>query len=628
MPYKVKLSVNSASLTMFGVILLFSVGCGNDQSDHFTTNPSGVNTASHGSSIVATHQTPSTNPPQLTPPQIATKSPSQTSPSPPSKKKPTSAGSSTTSSSTNSASPPVTVRKQPSPFNSQRKPLPAYAYEWKKDQDDDYFDYANRCVFPSEVKDPHNTLTYGTMLDELFEVRRLVKRHYIFRDEVVDLDPRKFVEPYTDFDSHFKNMTDEDSYFQQLRTKVKRKDGLPKHGEFRIRKDTVANAFLNKPKIYQFGIIWDKRSENPPRDYVVKFVKADSPGSELRNGEPKIKRGDKLVKVNDIDFVSARSTKSTEDIEKGLEPRNKGVVTKFELIDRDSKQRKTVFLSPTAERDHITESAMMIKTDSGLVGYVNIGDWFLRFDQLYESIKEFKNNEVKDVIIDIRYYNRFEGYFYSSKPEPMLLYTILGKKNTHGKKFRFRRGTTGNKELNTFPPVTPFFSKCESSSEESQKKEFCDASMRTFVSTHALYGPVHKKTFDFDLTSLDLNKVYLLTSDETCHIGERIVNSLLGIDVEVIQIGEQTCGSPYHSHKVFDHCGISYGILDTYYVNDKGEGDYIKGFKPKNTKSEYGVEIPGCFVLDDFSRDLGDEQEAMLAAALQYRKDGTCPTIP
>ena len=607
--------------------LLVLSGCGNDQYGQLTDPQFDSMSSSHDSSTARQSQSP-----------IST--PSQNSAGPTKSTSPSHAPSQPTTPPTlptpNPVTQPTSTKKPSSPYNLKRDPLPAYAYTWKKDQHDNW-DFSDRCVFPGEDGSPMSTLTYGTMLDELFQVREFVKWTYIFRDEVIDLDPRKFVKPFTDFDSHFKNMTDKDSYFQQLRSKVTLKDGLPRHGmyEFIKHKDAIKNFndrsyyVPNKPKpVNWFGVIWSKRSENPPREFVVKFVGLDSPGLERLNGEPKVKRGDKLVKINDIDFVSATSSDLIKKIEQGLNPDNISDVTKFELIDRDTKKIKTVFLNPISkghsskEWSKILPFSRIIDTENGLVGYINLGNSFTQFDQIYESIKEFKDKKVKDVVIDIRYYDRKEIFTYSSKAEPMLLYTILGKKNTDGKQFRYRHQRFGSDHLRPFR--TPFFSKCLARSKDSQQKEFCDASMITYCE---LPGRCRNYAYAFDLKTLDLNRVYILTSEETCHIGELIVNAPLGIDVEVVQVGSQTCGKPYESIGR-NNCGIRYGFVGVKFTNEKGEGDYIKGFKPKNTKSKYGIEIPGCFVQDDFTKDLGSKQEALLAAALQYRKDGTCPKVP
>ena len=610
---------------VFSALIALS-GCGNEQSDLSDYSQSTGTSDSHGSLpssvAVTTHTAPPSLPattPQVPPPAPPPPPPPpQTPPPPPALSPPPTTG-----------TPTSKVKRPASPFNLDRKPLPAYAYHWTKDQYQD-FNYDDRCVFPSEVDTPSHKLTYGTMLDELFSIRDLIRDKYIFFDEVVDLDPRNFVEQFKDFDDHYNNMTDKDSYFQQLRSQVKLEDGLPRHGLFEFSKDYKVQWSSGGSPQYSFGIRWDKRSETPPRNYVVKHVTPDSPGLELLNGSPKVKRGDKLVKVNDIDFVSVVSDESVEKIERALRPYNRSAVTKFELIDRDSKKMKTIFLSPTAENRFKYEKkfSRMITTESGKVGYIYIGDYLGRFDRLYESIKEFREHSVKDVVLDIRYYDRQEDSWGGvSRSESMLLYTILGKENTDGKQFR-RMDTKKTGER--YPFFVPFFSECNAQSKESQEKELCDDSMET-VRRDCFWGwtitsCTRLDNYSFDLQSLNLNKIYLLASEETCHIGELIINGLLGIDVEVILVGGQTCGIPYYASNYFN-CGISYRVVNTQYLNDKKIGDYVHGFKPKNTSSEYGVEVPGCFVEDDFTNDLGDEQERLLATALQYRKDGSCPAV-
>lgn len=63
-------------------------------------------------------------------------------------------------------------------------------------------------------------------------------------------------------------------------------------------------------------------------------------------------------------------------------------------------------------------------------------------------------------------------------------------------------------------------------------------------------------------------------------------------------------------------------------MNQDGFGEYPDGFSPANEPDFDGVSVPGCYAEDDFSRALGDPSEAMLAAALQYREDETCPAVP
>ena len=47
------------------------------------------------------------------------------------------------------------------------------------------------------------------------------------------------------------------------------------------------------------------------------------------------------------------------------------------------------------------------------------------------------------------------------------------------------------------------------------------------------------------LPTLNLSRVFVLTGRNTCSASESVINSLRGVNVEVIQIGSTTCGKPY-----------------------------------------------------------------------------------
>jgi hypothetical protein len=105
--------------------------------------------------------------------------------------------------------------------------------------------------------------------------------------------------------------------------------------------------------------------------------------------------------------------------------------------------------------------------------------------------------------------------------------------------------------------------------------------------------------------------VFVLTSSGTCSASESVINGLSPF-VEVVRIGGTTCGKPYgFSGK--DNCGTSYFPIEFQGTNAAGFGDYADGF------------APSCTVSDDLAHELGDPNEAMLAAALAYQATGSCP---
>lgn len=114
------------------------------------------------------------------------------------------------------------------------------------------------------------------------------------------------------------------------------------------------------------------------------------------------------------------------------------------------------------------------------------------------------------------------------------------------------------------------------------------------------------------LSTLSLNRVYVLTSDATCSASEAIINGLRGIDVSVITIGKTTCGKPYGMIQT-NNCSNSYFALAFQGFNAKNFGAYTSGF------------APNCTVSDDLDHNWGDPAEGMLAAALTHINTGNCP---
>lgn len=116
------------------------------------------------------------------------------------------------------------------------------------------------------------------------------------------------------------------------------------------------------------------------------------------------------------------------------------------------------------------------------------------------------------------------------------------------------------------------------------------------------------------LPSLNLKKVYVLTTGSSCSASEAIINGLRGIDIEVITIGKTTCGKPYGMYQT-DNCNSSYFALAFQGYNAKGFGDFTSGM------------VPNCSVSDDLDHELANPAEGLLAAALTHRVTGLCPAV-
>ena len=84
------------------------------------------------------------------------------------------------------------------------------------------------------------------------------------------------------------------------------------------------------------------------------------------------------------------------------------------------------------------------------------------------------------------------------------------------------------------------------------------------------------------LPTLDLDRVFVLTGPGTCSASEAIINGLRGIDVEVILIGETTCGKP-HGFYPADNCGTTYFTVQFEIVNGAWDSATTPAASPRTT---------------------------------------------
>ena len=115
-----------------------------------------------------------------------------------------------------------------------------------------------------------------------------------------------------------------------------------------------------------------------------------------------------------------------------------------------------------------------------------------------------------------------------------------------------------------------------------------------------------------DLPRLSLPRLYVLTSGLTCSASESIINGLRGVGVQVVLVGDRTCGKPYGFHRK-DNCGMAYYPIEFHVTNAAGFGNYAGGFPVQ------------CRVAEDPRTALGAGNEPLLAAALRHVDTGSCP---
>lgn len=117
---------------------------------------------------------------------------------------------------------------------------------------------------------------------------------------------------------------------------------------------------------------------------------------------------------------------------------------------------------------------------------------------------------------------------------------------------------------------------------------------------------------DHALPRLSLPRLYVLTSGYTCSASESLINGLRGVGVQVILVGDKTCGKPYGFHRM-DNCGQAYFPIEFQMFNAQGFGDYASGFPVQ------------CRVQENPATALGATNEPLLAAAFNHIQTGNCP---
>jgi len=439
-----------------------------------------------------------------------------------------------------------------------------------------YQNYEQMCEIPRTGVDTQGNPfpdVQGNTADENNWLRSWSNELYLWYDEIIDVDPESLTTP---------------EYFEQMKTFQTTASGNPKDRfHFTIPTDEwiqISQSGISAGYGATFAIL----ASSPPRQVVVAYTQPDSPAT---SGEADLQRGDTILEVDGVDMVNGSDV---DTLNNGLFPNNNETHT-FLIETLDGTQREITMTSTQVTETPI-QNVTILETDSGLVGYMTFNNHIATAEALLiNAIEQFRDANISDLIIDLRYNG---GGFLDIASE--LGYMVAGEEAAAGRVFENLRFNDKHPDFN---PVTG--------------ARLVDRPFRTTTQGFSVSS-------GSPLPTINLPRLFVLTGPRTCSASESLMNGLRGIDIDVIQIGNTTCGKPYGFYP-FDNCGTTYFSIQFGGTNDKGFGEYSDGFSPQNIPQPAGVELPGCLVSDDFTRQLGDPQEGMTRAALQYREDASCP---
>ena len=441
-----------------------------------------------------------------------------------------------------------------------------------------YENFEQLCATPRTGTDSNGNRfrdAQGETEDENNWLRSWSNELYLWYDEITDVDPASLATP---------------EYFDQMQTFDITPSGARKD-KFHFTLSTDVWQDQSQGGISGgYGATFLILEGTKPRQVVVAYTEPNTPAT---SPEVSLLRGAVILEVDGEDLVNGDDV---DTLNNGLFPGDNETHT-FVIQDLGEDVPRTISITSTQILSIPVRNVSTIETSSGVVGYMTFNDHISTAEaQLIDAVTQLQASNISDLVLDIRYNG---GGFLDIANE--LSYMIAGDPAV-GQVFE---ELEFNDQHSSFDPVTG--------------RPLNPTQFHTTAQGFSAPGGT-------PLPSLGLARVFVLTGPGTCSASESIINSLRGIDVEVIQIGSTSCGKPYGFYP-FDNCGTTYFSIQFRGVNQKGFGDYTDGFSPSNTPQVEGEPVPGCLVSDDFTRQLGDPEEGRLKAALQYREDGTCPTI-
>jgi len=442
--------------------------------------------------------------------------------------------------------------------------------------------FKNQCQTPRSGTDLNGNSfpdQAGTVQHENHWLRSWSDNTYLWYSEIPDQNPALFTDPL--------------EYFATLRTDASTPSGNAKD-RFHFTYATDEWLQLNQAGVSAgYGAKLAIISASPPRDVRVAYTE---PGT---TAQANLARGTEILEVDGVDVVNASSQDDVDSINAALFPDNEDETHTFVVRDVGSSTTRSFSMTSAAITATPVQNVATLDTGDGVVGYLTFNTHIQTAEEgLIAAFTELESAGVDDLVLDLRYNG---GGLLAIASQ--LAYMVAGSNNTSGK--TFDKLTFNDKH----PAVNPVTGRNISPT------PFYDETLGFSVSAGQA------------LPSLNLNRVFILSTGGTCSASEAIINGLRGANVEVVLIGSTTCGKPYGFYPT-DNCGTTYFTIQFSGQNEMGFGDYADGFSPANTQGTMGEMVTGCAVSDDFDNALGDQNEAMFATALSYRANGSCPTPP
>ena len=425
--------------------------------------------------------------------------------------------------------------------------------------------FANQCQNPRSNSYYQDLI--GTYEDENNWIRSWSHETYLWYSELPDINPSTVVNPT--------------EYFEQMKTTAITNNGLPKD-RFHYAENTAEyNQYTETGISAGYGFTYILSQRTPPRKAIIVYTQIDSPADNVG-----IQRGAEIISIDGENLIDG----DPAILNAGLIPSELGENHTFVIRDLNSDINRTVDLQSSAITENPINTFGVIQRVNKKIGYIVLNTFATATAEkhIFDTITYLKQNQIDELILDLRYNGG--GYLAISAQLSSMIAGIEDTNQTFTELvYNDKRGS----ENKAYPFPTQTFGIAEN---------FSDG---------------------FPLPSLELSRVYVISSNNTASASESLINGLRGIDFEVILIGNSTTGKPY-GWIPKDNCGTTYSTIQFKSANAKGFGDYADGFIP-SVLDNGTDQISGCLVYEDIKHQLSDPDEKMLATAIYHIENGTCP---
>ena len=294
---------------------------------------------------------------------------------------------------------------------------------------------------------------------------------------------------------------------------------------------------------------------NPALPLYVRYVEAASPAAAQG-----VSRGDQVLSINGRNVGELIAA----DDFSALTPQNAGDALTL-VLRRQGTDRSVVLTAAVFSLTPVTGADIITTAGGQRVGYISVKDMVSQALAPYDAaLTRWRDAGVQQVVLDLRY----NGGGLVSTGATLASYLV----------------GPGGAGLNY---ATLLFNDRHSASNSNFR-------------------------FSAPAAMLTLPRVIVLMGRRTCSASEQLIQGLRGAGVDVVAIGETTCGKPV-GFQPREHCGQTYSAVNFESVNQRGDGRYFSGLAPT------------CAVAEDFSVAQGGAADPLMRAARAVADTGSCP---